>query len=212
VTHPVVHECLSGHLRGLGAELVTTAGGNDLVVGLDAPPSGPAAAAYRQVRLPFKRRQLAALLRDSAPAAEPVTPVSNRPAVRSARVTLLADDDALARRVSSALLQRAGCNVTAVEGGHAALAALGSTAFDLIVLDGQMGDIDGWEVAAHLRKGRAGELNRHTPIIALSADLTAEAQQRWQDGGVTAFLPKPLQVEKLQTCLDALSSSAETTV
>lgn len=205
VTHPALRDCLAEHLRGLGAELVTTAGKNDLIVGLDTPASGPATPAYRQVRLPFKRRQLAALLRAAAPADAPIAaPTGDRPETQPTRKTLLADDDALARRVSCALLQRAGCAVTAVAGGHAAISALGATAFELIVLDGQMGDIDGWDVAAHLRKGRAGELNRDTPIIALSADLTAEAKQRWQDGGVNAFLPKPLQVDKLQTCLDAL--------
>lgn len=107
--------------------------------------------------------------------------------------TLLADDSPLSRRASLALLQHCGCVAEAVDNGKAALEKIRQNRYDLVILDGQMPEMDGWEVSELLHSPGflAGPLPR---VIALSADLTPDAQARWKRVGADIILPKPIHL------------------
>ncbi len=149
----------------------------------------------------IKRRSVAAGLLGLA-IAPPPQPA--QPPARGWRV-LLVDDTELSRRVSGALLTRCGCTVVSVDGGLPALERLRSERFDCMVLDGMMPDLDGWEVARRLRLPETGVLDREVPVIALSADLTPDSQQRWRDVGVNLVLGKPARTEEISRLLATLA-------
>ncbi|MFA5265112.1 MAG: ATP-binding protein, partial [Opitutaceae bacterium] len=145
----------------------------------------------------LKRRDLALALigNDVAAGSAPAT-VPNAGNISA----LLADDDPLSCRVSAALLKHLGCAVTTVDNGKAALDLLEKQHFDLLILDGQMPEMNGWEVVHRLRK-----TDQPLPaLIALSADLTPDAHSRWLKEGVFSILPKPASLATLGSVITAL--------
>jgi CheY-like chemotaxis protein len=114
---------------------------------------------------------------------------------------LVADDNAINRRVGAAMLERIGCTVSAAEGGVEALAMMATEHFDAVVLDGHMGDVDGWDVARRMRSGMAGATVVRTPVVALTADLTEAAKEKWREAGANEILGKPVRMDELAEAL-----------
>lgn len=115
------------------------------------------------------------------------------------RRVLVVDDEAVVRRVSEMILERAGFEVDTAIDGHAGVkAALGSR-FDAILLDLSMPGIDGWETLRQLRvNGFAG------PIVLTSGyNLPAEGAKTQADLW-DGFLPKPFDAAALRTAMDAV--------
>lgn len=154
-------------------------------------------------QIPPRRRQIATALTLTPTAVKKtfVAPPGPRHHV------LLADDNALGLRVSSAQLTRCNCEVVAVPGGLPALERLAVEDFDVIVLDGQMPDLNGWEVASRIRSWPADARNANTPIIALTADLTPDAHARWLSAGVTVVFGKPVNARELHQTLQKYPTS-----
>jgi signal transduction histidine kinase/CheY-like chemotaxis protein len=134
----------------------------------------------------------------------PFRPGAAPPAARSdgALRLLVAEDVPASRLLLQALLQRAGHEVTAVEDGARALAALHGASFDLALLDLQMPEMDGMGVAAAIRRmpGEAGRL----PLIALTADPPEEVEARCRAAGFDAVLRKPFETRRLLGLIEAL--------
>jgi signal transduction histidine kinase/CheY-like chemotaxis protein len=164
-----------------------------IVLPLAAPDAKPSATT-----VPLRRRSLASML--LPPTGTTETPFAFSTAPR--RRVLLADDNALSRRVSAAQLAQCNCDVQCVDGGLPALERLAVEAFDVIVLDGQMPDLNGWEVAVRLRQGAKDSPNLRTPIIALTADLTPDSQTRWLQSGADILLGKPVLTRELAASLE----------
>ncbi len=113
---------------------------------------------------------------------------------------LLVEDDAAVREVIKDLLSRRGLDVTLAQNGSQALDIWRSAAIDLIFMDLQMPDMDGFETTRQIRKAEQG-LGRSTFICALSAHVRAEDQQRCMAQGMDAFLAKPLSLDQLDIVL-----------
>lgn len=160
----------------------------------------------RSAGLPVRRRKLAAAVLGWSAPDEALPAEEQAPVIRRWR-TLLADDNELSRRVSEALLIRCGCDVDAVNGGVSALAKLRTQPYDRIVLDGQMPDLDGWEVVRRLRGQPAGSPNANTPVIAFTADLTGEARRCWIEAGANVVLGKPAGTKELREALERVGVS-----
>jgi CheY-like chemotaxis protein len=114
---------------------------------------------------------------------------------------LLADDDALSRKVTQAQLVQCGCDVESVADGASVLPRLAAAPFDVVVLDGQMPGLDGWEVAAKLREPAVVLAGRLPHIVALSADLTPQTLARWHGAGVPHVVAKPARLDDLASAL-----------
>jgi signal transduction histidine kinase len=113
---------------------------------------------------------------------------------------LLADDQEISRRVSASLLRACGCDVSEARDGVDALALL-TGRHDLLVLDGQMPRLDGWNAALKIRAGELGDEARDMPVIALTADLSPETRTRWMEAGVEIIIAKPARMEALSEAL-----------
>ncbi len=117
----------------------------------------------------------------------------------TARRVLYAEDSPAARIVTTALLEKLGYVVDAVEDGEAALARARAGSYDVILLDIEMPVMDGVTAARHIRQlpGACG----HAPILALSAFLADSTEHtHWRDAFDCA-LPKPANRNELETAL-----------
>jgi signal transduction histidine kinase/DNA-binding response OmpR family regulator len=117
---------------------------------------------------------------------------------------LLAEDDATNRHLAKLLLEKFGHRVDTVDNGVDALAALSRNRYDLVVLDCRMPVMDGHEVAAAIRAGEYGVLDKSVPILALTADAVDENRERAFAAGVDDFLTKPIAAIELQEKVRAL--------
>lgn len=117
------------------------------------------------------------------------------------RRVLYAEDQASARIVTTALLERMGFEVVAVEDGELAVAAARQGAYDIILLDIEMPVMDGVTAARFIRAD--AELCRGAPILALSAFLADSTEHSvWRDAFDSA-LPKPANSNELQRAMKA---------
>lgn len=107
---------------------------------------------------------------------------------------ILADDDGTNRMVTKKLLEKLGCQVTAVSSGFQCLSVLGpsATAFQIVVLDLHMPEMDGYEVATRIRKFRS----RNWPlIIALTASAEERVLERCLQVGMNGLIRKPVLLQ-----------------
>ena len=115
------------------------------------------------------------------------------------RRVLYAEDQASARIVTTALLERMGFDVEAVEDGELAFEKAKLTAYDVILLDIEMPVMDGVTAARNIRA--TADLCRETPILALSAFLADSTEHSvWRDAFDSA-LPKPANSNELHKAM-----------
>lgn len=107
---------------------------------------------------------------------------------------LLVEDNDVARRIVTHMLERAGYVVHCATGGREGIGAATEADYDLILMDIQMPDVNGLDAAAAIRK--LPERDR-TPIVALSANFSDEFRQHCRNAGFQAFIPKPIQRDEL---------------
>ncbi|MBI5709078.1 MAG: response regulator [Candidatus Eisenbacteria bacterium] len=116
---------------------------------------------------------------------------------------LLAEDNPVNRAVIVRVLEKRGHRVCAVENGRQALAALEAETFDLIVMDVEMPELDGFETTAAVRERERGT-GRHTPILALTAHAMDGDRARCLQKGMDGYASKPIQPEDLFAAIEAL--------
>jgi len=126
-----------------------------------------------------------------APAPEAV-PVSAN-ADRAARV-LLAEDNVVNQEFAVALLELLGCVVDCASDGGAAVAKAAQRRYDLVLMDCQMPEVDGFEATRLLR---ATEATARLPIIALTANALTGDRERCLEAGMDDYLAKPFTFEQL---------------
>jgi len=116
---------------------------------------------------------------------------------RSARV-LLADDNALNRQVAATMLERAGHAVEVAENGALAVEALADPGFDMVLMDCQMPEMDGFAATAAIRKLEAENPDRRrVPIVALTANAMEGDRERCLAAGFDDYLAKPFKQKDL---------------
>jgi CheY-like chemotaxis protein/HPt (histidine-containing phosphotransfer) domain-containing protein len=113
---------------------------------------------------------------------------------------LLVEDNLVNRQVAQKYLERLGCHVRTAGDGLAAVDAFKSERFHLILMDMQMPVMDGIAATREIRALERG--GRHTPIVALTANVLAGQFERCLEAGMDDFLPKPLEVERLRDVLE----------
>ncbi|MDP8909029.1 MAG: response regulator [Chloroflexota bacterium] len=107
------------------------------------------------------------------------------------RLVLLAEDKPVNQLVASRLLEKRGCQVDVAANGRLALQMHARGGYELIFMDCQMPELDGYETTAEIRRREGSE--RHTPIIAMTANTMLGARERCLSAGMDDYLAKPLQ-------------------
>jgi PAS domain S-box-containing protein len=121
---------------------------------------------------------------------------------RSEHHVLLAEDNLINQKVSIKILNRAGYNVTAVGNGIEVLEAVAKDKFDLILMDIQMPEVDGYSATKEIRKLNNGYSK--IPIIALTAHALMGDREKCIEAGMNDYLTKPIAADKLITKVDTL--------
>ncbi len=117
---------------------------------------------------------------------------------------LIADDGAVNREVATAALTRLGAAVHTVENGAQAIAAVRDGAFDVVLMDGSMPDIDGFAAARAIREQEQRDGRERLPIVALTAHVIGKAADAWRDAGMDDIVHKPFTLAQLGACLQRL--------
>jgi signal transduction histidine kinase len=113
---------------------------------------------------------------------------------------LVVDDDAANREVLSRRLQRQGHEVRTASSGREALQLMNKTAFDLVLLDIMMPDMDGHEVLSRIK---ADEALQHIPVIMISALTEVQSVVRCIEAGAEDYLAKPFNPTLLKARIGA---------
>ncbi|MDX1982634.1 MAG: ATP-binding protein [Bryobacteraceae bacterium] len=137
-----------------------------------------------------------------APGSPPAAVVRNLPVaagVNKGRILLVEDND-VNRIVAMRLLEKMGYQTHAVLNGRQACEAVRQDRFDLILMDLQMPEMDGFEATRHIRGG-GGDSSR-TPVIALTASAMEGDRERCLSKGMDDYLAKPLDPAVLSQMVD----------
>jgi signal transduction histidine kinase/DNA-binding response OmpR family regulator len=120
----------------------------------------------------------------------------------ASRKILLAEDNPVNQVVAVRLLERRGHQVTVAVNGREAVTAAGREPFDLLLMDVQMPEMDGFEATAAIRQAEAGT-GRHLPIFAMTAHAMKGDAERCRLAGMDGYLPKPIRPGDLYAVVDS---------
>jgi len=133
------------------------------------------------------------------------TPAVSRPAAAPTEVggsILLVEDNMINQQVALGILQIRGYSVTVVSNGREALEAHAQGAFDLILMDCHMPEMDGFEATREIRRREKTAKNTRIPIVALTANAMARDREECLNAGMDDHLSKPFNMLALQEMLD----------
>ncbi len=167
---------------------------------------------------PVKRSQLRELFR-AALARKTAKPTVSASASKSATTllrpakgkgvrVLIAEDNQVNQKVVIRQLQKIGYKADAVANGIEALEATSKVVYDVILMDCQMPEMDGFTATREIRR-RESATGAHTPIVALTANVLEGDRERCLAAGMDEYLSKPIKLEALQTLLERWTVAAE---
>ncbi|GEM_PF-1025506 len=135
---------------------------------------------------------------DAAGARERPT-VAVQPLPGAGARVLVAEDNPVNQKVAVGMLKRLGCRADTVANGREALRALESGPYDLVLMDCQMPEMDGFEATEEIRRREEG--GRHTPVVAMTAYTLKGDRDRCLAAGMDDYLAKPVGLDALRAVL-----------
>ncbi|MEA1968294.1 MAG: response regulator [Thermodesulfobacteriota bacterium] len=115
---------------------------------------------------------------------------------------LMAEDDAINRKVALATLNKLGYQVEVVVNGRQAVDALEKIRYDLVLMDCQMPELNGYEATGEIRDPNSKVIDHSTPVIALTAHATAGDREKCIDAGMDDYMSKPFKPDLLAKLLE----------
>jgi CheY-like chemotaxis protein len=147
--------------------------------------------------------QLARLLEGPLAVDAPLVVAKGPVEKRELRV-LLAEDNLVNQKVALKILEKFGLHAEVAATGQEALDRLDRTPYDLIFMDCQMPEMDGFEATRLIRSREVG----HIPIIAMTANAMVGDRERCLEAGMDDYISKPVRVEAVQGALERWLPSA----
>jgi CheY-like chemotaxis protein/HPt (histidine-containing phosphotransfer) domain-containing protein len=140
-----------------------------------------------------------------APAVNPGAPLLTRHSLAEAKNArrfriLLAEDHEINQKLAVALLERFGYRVEVVGTGAQAVAAVRRGGYDLVLMDCQMPELDGYEATAEIR--RLEGAGRRIPIVAMTANAMDGERERCLAAGMNDYITKPIDRTRLSQTLE----------
>ena len=113
----------------------------------------------------------------------------------------MAEDNAVNQLVLLAMLHRLGLAADPVLNGALAVQALQSLHYDLVLMDCEMPEVDGYEATRRIRNPATGTLNPRIPIVAVTANAMPGDREKCLACGMDDYLPKPIEPDELTQVL-----------
>jgi two-component system, sensor histidine kinase and response regulator len=120
--------------------------------------------------------------------------------LRKSLSILVVEDNLVNQRLATRLLEKRGHHVAVAGNGRQALEALEKERFDLILMDMQMPEMDGFETTAAIRQ-RESANGQHLPIVALTAHAMKGDSEKCLAAGMDGYLSKPIRPQELDAVL-----------
>ncbi len=139
----------------------------------------------------------------TAPERLDVSAASPRPSTIRPLLILLAEDHVVNQKVAVCMLNGMGHDSVVVPDGRAAVEAWRSGSFDLILMDVQMPEMDGYEAVAAIREAE-GPAGAHIPIVALTAHAMKGDRERCLRSGFDEYVAKPIRAEQLKAVIELM--------
>jgi CheY-like chemotaxis protein len=130
-------------------------------------------------------------------AAEPTIPENDKRKIR----ILVAEDNPVNQKVAQAMLRKMGLRADVVADGQEAVNALQTVPYDLVLMDCQMPEMDGFEATLCVRQEGSKALNPSIPIIAMTASTMQGDREKCIQAGMNDFIAKPVQIRELAEIL-----------
>jgi CheY-like chemotaxis protein len=203
------------HMPGMtGSRFLQIAGDEGLLQGLreatlllcSGPPPGDECHADRTLLKPLATFELAEALadlldgRDRLLSPSPGLSKALPPGQKENLRILVAEDNADNQFLMEVYLKRGGYDAVLVENGKEALAAWENGDFSLVIMDGQMPEMDGLQAAAAIRAREQGQ--RSIPIIGVTAYAQESDRERFLRAGMTDYLTKPVAYADLVAAIE----------
>jgi PAS domain S-box-containing protein len=171
---------------------------------------------YPLLLKPIKQRELQGRLLDvlAGPSSLATNEMMLRPAAQGVEPkqgaglkVLLAEDNPVNQCLAVRLLEKRGHQVTVANNGREVLERVREESFDVVLMDVQMPEMDGYEATARIREQERAT-GAHTPILALTAYAMEGDEQRCLVAGMDGYVPKPLQPGTLFQAIEAVLPGA----
>jgi len=117
---------------------------------------------------------------------------------------LLVEDNAVNQEVACAMLQQLGCEAEIAANGRLGLAAFVTKAFDVVLMDCHMPEMDGYQATRAIREWEAIEQRSRTRIVALTANALEGDRERCLAAGMDDYVSKPFNLDQLRRALVAV--------
>jgi PAS domain S-box-containing protein len=168
-------------------------------VAADAPP-------VEFLPLPLRKSHLRSLLDrrhearvEPSPAAGPARPAGGHPVDFLPLRLLLAEDNLVNQHVAMAVLKKLGLRADLAANGREAVEAVQAKDYDLVLMDCQMPEMDGFQATRRIREQEGAA--RRVPILAMTANAMQGDRERCLESGMDDYLPKPVTLDSLKNAL-----------
>jgi signal transduction histidine kinase/CheY-like chemotaxis protein len=121
---------------------------------------------------------------------------------------LVAEDNAVNQRLALRLLEKLGHVATVVANGREAVEAVQRETFDLVLMDVQMPEMDGFQATMAIREREQSTGGARQTIIAMTAHAMKGDEERCRSAGMDGYIPKPIDVNRLRECLQNVKASS----
>ncbi|MGC8605168.1 MAG: response regulator, partial [Desulfomonilaceae bacterium] len=122
---------------------------------------------------------------------------------------LLAEDNVINQKLAATILQKMGHNVTIAQNGKEALRKIEKSHFDIILMDVQMPEMDGFQATRAIREKERATGGGHTPIFAMTAHAMSGDREKCLAEGMDGYISKPINAQELLEQIDKLVSQRE---
>jgi CheY-like chemotaxis protein len=120
---------------------------------------------------------------------------------------LVAEDNVVNQKVAIRMLERLGLRADVAANGREAVSMFELLPYDLVFMDCQMPEMDGYEAAREIRRGEGPD--RHVAVIAMTADAMAGCREQCLAAGMDDFIAKPVSMEALFEALQRWAPAKE---
>jgi len=124
---------------------------------------------------------------------------------------LLAEDNAVNQLLAVRMLEKQGYSVSLANNGKEALSALERGKFDVVLMDVQMPEMDGFEATAAIREREKATAAPHQIVIAMTAHAIAGDRERCLRAGMDGYVSKPFRIVELLKEIETLTGSTAST-